>query len=281
MQLSAALTWGIQELHPQSESARLDAEVLLAELLGFSRAQVRAYPERSLTEPQWAHYQQIIARRKKGEPVAYLLHRKEFWSLNLSVSPAVLIPRPETELLVEQALALFPDKTEFCRVADLGTGSGAVALALAQERPAWEIYATDQAQAALNLAAQNARDLGISGVHFLQGEWCFALPALSFDMILSNPPYLSEDEWESAERELHFEPPSALVAEEQGFRDLWEIIKEAASYLRPGGYLLLEHGWEQGAAVRQKLEEKGYSEVYTVLDLAGRERVTLGRRRLF
>lgn len=275
MHPAAALTWGTQELQNSSDSARLDAELLLAELLQCSRLQLITYSERFLTGDELAHFQRLVQRRKKGEPLAYLIGHKEFWSLDLRVTPATLIPRPETELLVELALALFPHDSVPRRIADLGTGSGAVALALSQERPTWEIYATDQSQAALLVAAQNAAACGIN-VRFLEGSWCSALPKLPFDAILGNPPYLSESEWQAA-KELHFEPRSALVADAEGLRDLETIIEEARMSLRSGGFLLLEHGFEQGAAVRERFAAAGYKDVGTSFDLAGRERVSSGR----
>ncbi len=277
MRLDAAIAWGSRALSESSDSAKLDAELLLAELLQCSRAQLIAHAERFLTGAELAHYQHFIARRKQGEPLAYLTGHKEFWSLDLRVTPATLIPRPETELLVERTLALFPNDERRRSIADLGTGSGAVALALSQERPAWEVYATDQSTAALAVAQQNAVHLGLERVRFFQGSWCAALPALLFDAIVSNPPYLSESEWQGCQKELHFEPVSALVSGEEGLHDLSELVHGAKKYLRPGAYLLLEHGWEQGPALRKLLREEAYQEVCSYHDLAGRERVTSGR----
>jgi release factor glutamine methyltransferase len=275
--LPAAIDWGTRELHDSSDTATLDAELLLAELLQYSRAQLIAHSERFLTGAELAHYQHFVSRRKQGEPLAYIVGHKEFWSLDLRVTPATLVPRPETELLVELALQLFPQEGQPRRVADLGAGSGAVALALSQERPAWEMYATDRLPAALEVARQNAANLGLGRVQFLEGSWCAALPALPFDAILSNPPYLSETEWQASQKELRFEPASALVAGEDGLQDLTEILRGAKKCLRSGGYLLLEHGWEQGLALRQCFEKEGYQEIRSYHDLAGRERVSGGR----
>lgn len=276
MRLDAVIAWGSQELQGSSESARLDAELLLAELLQCSRVQLVVRAEQFLTGAELAHYQYFIARRKQGEPLAYLVGHKEFWSLDLRVTPATLIPRPETELLVELTLALFPKDEKPRRVADLGTGCGAVALALSHERPAWEVYATDQSPAALEVARQNAAHLGLTRVRFFQGFWCAALPALRFDAIVSNPPYLSGSEWQACQKELRHEPVSALVSGEEGLQDLGELIRDAKNYLHPGAYLLLEHGWEQGAAVRKRFQEEACQEVRSYHDLAGRERVTGG-----
>lgn len=276
MHLAHALAWASQELQTSSDSARLDAELLLAESLRCSRLQFITDSNRLLKAEEFSHFQSLILRRKLGEPVAYLVGHKEFWSLPLKVTRATLIPRPETELLVELVLQLYPKNHSMLRLADLGTGSGALALALSRERPSWEIYATDESEAALSVAAQNAASLGLTALRFLQGSWCKALPALLFDVMIANPPYLSESEWEAAPL-LHFEPSSALVSEEEGLKDLWILIEEARSFLRRGGFLLLEHGFEQGLAVRQRFLELNYQEVATYKDLAGKERVSCGR----
>ena len=277
MQLSAALTWGRQQLKASSDTAKLDAELLLIDILHCSRAQLIAFPERMLTPAEFKAYQHFMARRRRSEPLAYIVEHKEFWSLDLRVTPATLIPRPETELLVELLLQFFAKDKTSRRIADLGTGCGAVALALSQERPIWEVYATDQSEAALVVAKQNAATFGIKGVQFFQGSWCAALPSVLFDAILSNPPYLSEAEWKGGQKELCFEPVSALVSKENGFQDLREITRSAKEYLQPGGYLLLEHGSEQAAEVRRILQKEAYLAVCSYHDLAGRERVTGGR----
>ncbi len=277
MQVDAALALGIRTLQATSDTAKLDAELLLIEVIKGSRAQLIAYPERLLGPAEQQIYQHLLARRSKGEPLAYLLGRKEFWSLSLRVAPAALVPRPETELLVELALQFFTRCDFPPRVADLGTGCGAIALALSHERPQWEIYATDQSTAALALAQQNAADLGIKTVQFYPGKWCAALPPLLFDAILSNPPYLSETEWTAVPPELTFEPYSALVSDEAGLADLKEIIRTAKGHLKPGGYLLLEHGSQQAEAVRKAMQAEQYNDLLTHADLSGKERVTSGR----
>lgn len=276
MQVSSALVFGVQELKLTSETATLDAALLLGAVMQVSRAQLLAYPERTLIPAEQEAYQRFIARRKHGEPLAYLVGSKGFWSLDFQVTPATLVPRPETELLVERTLQLFSADEKPRRIADLGTGCGALALALGHERPEWEVHATDRSSAALAVAKQNAAALGIRRVQFYEGNWCAALPLLLFDAILSNPPYLSEAEWGSVPKELSFEPYSALVSGEDGLYDLSEIIRSAKAYLKPGGYLLLEHGCEQGAWVRKILQAEQYSKVSTDCDLAGKERVTLG-----
>ncbi len=276
MQLSSAELWGVQELKASSDTAHLDAALLLMAVLHCSRIELLTNSKRLLTVAELEHYQQLLARRKNGEPLAYIIGQKAFWSLDLQVTPATLIPRPETELLIECLLQIFAPDESSRNIADLGTGCGALALALSQERPTWQIYATDQAEAALAVAKHNATHLGLKNVQFFQGNWCEALPNLLFDAILSNPPYLSYAEWKGGQKELHFEPLTALVAEEDGLQDLNEISRSAKKYLRPGGYLLLEHGSEQGAAVRARLQKEQYENICSYPDLAGRERVTGG-----
>lgn len=266
-----------------SPSSRLDAEVLLAWVLGRDRSYLFSHPEAVLSEQQWHAYSTLVARRAAGEPVAYLCGSRGFWTLELTVTPAVLIPRPETELLVELALELGrgistrqPGKP--VTVADLGTGSGAIALALASERGQWQVYATDRSAQALSVARANADRLQLEQVHFAQGDWCSALPAgVCFDMIISNPPYIAGDDPHLGQGDLRFEPRSALVADARGLADLEAICQQSRSWLGEGGYLLLEHGHEQGHEVRALLTSRGFAEVHSKQDLAGHERVTLGR----
>lgn len=276
MTLSAYLMQATQFLSP-SDTARLDAEVLLAAVLQTSRSSLIAHDERILTIEEQEHYQHFLARRKQGEPIAYLLGHKEFWSLDFCLTPAVLIPRPETELLVELLLQFFPETQGYRRIADLGAGAGTIAVSVAKERPAWDIYATDVSSEALQLAVHNAKCLGVSKIHFSQGTWCQALPSLLFDVIVSNPPYLSQAEWVTGAKELHFEPASALVGGKDGLEDLQKIVQCAKHYLMPGGYLLLEHGSTQAAAIRQLFIAEKYVEVRSYCDLAGIERATKGQ----
>jgi len=215
-----------------------------------------------------------VERRVQGEPVAYLTGRREFWSLELRVTPAVLVPRPETELLVERALALAPPGA--ARVADLGTGSGAIALALARERPAWEIVATDVSTAALAVAAENARVLGLGRVDFRAGDWLAPLGGQTFDLLLSNPPYVAADD--PALLALAHEPALALTPGHDALHCLRLLARGAAPYLRAGGWLLLEHGADQGPAVRRELVAAGFTHVRSHRDLSAHERSTEGRR---
>ncbi|MBL8251831.1 MAG: peptide chain release factor N(5)-glutamine methyltransferase [Candidatus Competibacter sp.] len=259
-----------------SDTPRLDAELLLAQALPRSRAHLLAWPERVPTSEQAARFSAWLERRLAGEPVAYLLGRREFWSLELAVTPDTLIPRPETELLVELALARLPAEGPVA-VADLGTGSGAIALALAVERPLARIVATDLSPSALVIARANAGRLGVANVEFRQGDWCAPLSGERFQLIASNPPYvaMADPRWRSGE--LRFEPAEALVAGDDGLDALRAIIARAPERLSPGGWLLLEHGYDQGEAVPALLRQRGFVELSDHRDTAGVSRCACGR----
>lgn len=239
---------------------------------GLTRAQLITHADRLLTPEQETRLRALIERRVRGEPVAYLTGRREFWSLELAVTPAVLIPRPETELLVEQALARIPADAE-STIADLGTGSGAIALAIARERPRCRVIATDASPAALDVARENARRLGIGNVEFHSGEWFTPLAGLRFHLIVSNPPYVAEGDPHLDQGDLRFEPRAALVAGADGLDAIRRLIHEAPAYLRPGGWLLLEHGAEQGPAVEQLFLARNAAVVISECDLAGHRRL--------
>ena len=258
-------------------SARDEATLLLAHTLNVSRAWLVAHGVDAVDEEQAATFDAMIARRARGEPVAYLTGTRGFHALELHVTPDVLIPRPETELLVELALQRIPVETE-CRIADLGTGSGAVALAIAHVRPLARVTATDASEAALDVARHNAQRLGLRNVEFAQGNWCAALgDARDFDLIVSNPPYIAENDPHLREGDLRFEPPAALASGAEGLDAIRTIVLDAHKQLRTGGWLLFEHGRDQGEAVRVLLTQSGYGEVFTARDLEGRERVSGGR----
>lgn len=250
--------------------ARIDAELLLAALLRVPRAQLLAFDERDVDPLTAALFQAGAERRATGEPLAYITGVKEFWSLPLNVAPGVLVPRPETELLVELSLAQLGSKLSR-RVADLGTGSGAIALALARERPDWRIVATDASAAALEVAAMNIRRLGITNVELRHGNWCTALDG-RFDAIVSNPPYIAPDH--PALAALRHEPASALVAADSGFADLLAIAACAREHLVPNGTLLLEHGSDQAPRLAAELAALGYYDITCHRDLAGLDRAT-------
>ena len=257
------------------ESPRADADALLCHLLDCRRSYLMTWPERELDADQQATLQAWLDRRLAGEPIAHLIGEREFWSLPLKVSPATLIPRPDTEVLVEQALARLPAGP--CALLDLGTGTGAIALALKSERPDADVWAVDRMPDAAALARANSAALGLP-VTVRDGSWFEPLSgAPRFAMIVSNPPYIDGADPHLDQGDVRFEPRSALVADEQGLADIRLIVAGAPAHLCPGGWLLLEHGWEQGAAVRQLLLQQGYCQVETVRDYGDNERVTLGR----
>ncbi len=259
------------------EDARRDAETLLGYCLGRSRAWLYTWPEADV-EPELAQsYRALLDRRREGFPVAYLTGEREFWTLSLAVNEQTLIPRPETETLVEWALELpLPENSS---VADLGTGSGAIALALASERRGWEITAVDSSAAAVELATLNAMRNGLERVDCRMSDWYDQLGNDRFNLLVSNPPYVAPDDHHLDAGDLRYEPREALVAEQDGMAALARIIAGAPEHLQPAGWLLLEHGWTQGAAVRARLAEAGFDRVATRCDLAGLERVTGGCRR--
>lgn len=255
---------------------RLEAELLLAHALQRPRAWLYAHADDAVPDTEQAAFDALVARRLRGEPVAQILERQGFWSLDLRITPDVLIPRADTESLVERALAVLPAESAVC-VADLGTGSGAIALAIASERPLAGVIATDASFAALEVARANAEALGLSSrVGFAHGDWFAPLQAQRFDAIVSNPPYLAAEDPHLDDGDLRFEPRVALVSGSDGLDAIREIVRNAPAHLLPGGWLLLEHGWEQGAAVRALLEAAGFAQVATHRDIEARERVTCG-----
>ena len=253
-----------------------DAALLLAHALGKSRSWLFAHADDALGEAEAARFDVLLARRAAGEPVAYLTGWRGFWTLELAVTPATLVPRPETELLVDLALARLPVDAPV-RVADLGTGSGAIALAIASERPRAQVLATDASSAALDVARGNAARNGIGNVAFRRGSWLQPLGEDTFDLIASNPPYIAEGDPHLARGDLRFEPAMALSCGADGLDAIRVIVRDAPACLRPGGWLLLEHGWDQGDAVRALLAAAGFVDVATERDLEQRDRVSLGR----
>jgi release factor glutamine methyltransferase len=257
-------------------SARLDAEILLAHALDKPRSHLHAWPDKVPAPPRQARFDALLARRAFGEPVAYLTGQREFWSLALTVSRDTLIPRPETETLVAHALSVIADD-RCMEIADLGTGSGAIALAIAHERPYTRILATDCSKAALAIARANAQRLGIANVAFMAGDWCDALDDRQYDLLVSNPPYIPEQDRHLAEGDVRFEPRSALASGSDGMSALTAIARCARRHLRTGGWLMLEHGYDQQAAVVQLLQSLGYRDIADYPDDAGLSRVVCGR----
>ena len=256
------------------EAAR-EVELLLGHALGRDRAWLYAHADDALASEAAIRFHALLMRRARGEPLAYILGRREFWSLDLAVTPDVLIPRHETELLVELALHKIPQR-EKVEIADLGTGAGTVALALARERPRARVFATDVSAAALVVARGNAQRLGIGNVEFAQGDWCAALGERKFELIVANPPYVADVDLHLVRGDLRFEPPVALASGAAGLDAIGVIVRDAPMHLKPGGWLLFEQGFEQGPAARAALTQKGFVEVFTHSDLEGRERVSGG-----
>jgi release factor glutamine methyltransferase len=278
MLLVSCWRWAIQELNLSSPSAYLDTELLFSHVLGLTRAQLHSQlPDRLLTLNQQKRIKQLVARRQSGEPIAYLLGRQEFWSLSLEVTPEVLIPRPETELLVQQVLDTFG--TEQRKIVDLGTGSAAISVALALARPAWQFIATDSSAGALQVAERNIQRYHSQMIELRQGDWCQALfVGEKFDVILSNPPYLAVDDPHlQTECALAFEPKNALISGKKGLNDLEIIIREAREHLCEGGILFLEHGYQQAAFVKEFFLKYAYREIKNYKDLAGHQRVSSGK----
>jgi len=261
---------------PDSPTARLDVELLLAAALGKPRSFLHTWPERIVSSEAALKFASYLQRRQTGEPVAYILGQQGFWKLDLEVAPHTLIPRPETEMLVEAALELVPAFAE-SRVLDLGTGTGAIALALASERPVWQVTAVDRVLEAVALAERNRQRLQLNNAKVLSSHWFDSVEGKRFDLIISNPPYIAAEDPHLVTGDVRFEPNSALVAGADGLDDLRLIIDQAPAHLNPEGWLLLEHGYDQGAAVRDLLSSHGFEKIQTRRDLGDHERITFGR----
>ena len=260
---------------PDSPTARLDAELLLAAALGKPRSFLHTWPERIVSTEAALAFAGYLQRRRTGEPVAYILGQQGFWKLDLEVAPHTLIPRPDTEMLVEAALELVPAFAP-AQVLDLGTGTGAIGLALANDRQQWKITAVDRVTEAVALAERNRQRLQLDNAEVLNSHWFSALEGRQFDLIISNPPYIAETDPHLSMGDVRFEPGSALTSGPDGLDDLRTIISEAPAYLSPGGWLLLEHGYDQGPAVRELLIRHGFERIQTRRDLGEHERITFG-----
>ncbi|PIE23385.1 MAG: protein-(glutamine-N5) methyltransferase, release factor-specific [Neptuniibacter caesariensis] len=273
MQIKQALQLS-EQLNAVSDSPQLDLEYLLCHVLGKQRSYLYTWPEKVLSEQQQDQLHGFITRRLKGEPVAHIIGRRGFWRLDLEVSPDTLIPRPDTEVLVEKALELCQQKQ--ARVADLGTGSGAIALALAVEHPAWEIVASDNVPEAAALAERNRKRLQFGNVQVLQGSWFQPHDGI-YDLIVSNPPYIDPDDPHLEQGDVRFEPLSALTAGNKGMADIELLADQARAYLKKDGYLIFEHGYDQGVPCRDLLQRLGYVDIGTQQDYGQNDRVTYGR----
>ena len=256
-----------------SDTARLDVAVLLAHALERDKTYLYTWPDRELTAAQQQVFESLLAQRQKGVPIAYLVGEKEFWSLPIKVSSDTLIPRPDTELLVQLGLELF-DSDSPRTIADLGTGTGAIALALAHERSRWQVLGADISPQIVALAEQNRVAFQLMNLRFVVSDWCSALPKQAFDLILGNPPYIAADDPHLLCGDVRFEPKTALVSEEDGLHDIKCIATQAKDHLKLQGFLLLEHGCQQAQAVREILSAAGYSNMKTFQDLAGLDRAT-------
>lgn len=257
-----------------SDTATLDCELMLCHVLDVDRSYIKTWPDRELSSAVEEQFQQLLQRRIQGEPVAYLIGTQGFWTLDLKVSPDTLIPRPETELLVEAALDLaLPEQA---KALDLGTGTGAIALALASERNHWQISAVDLMPNAVQLAKANSQRHQLDNVEIFQSSWFAEIPAQRFDLIVSNPPYIEDGDMHLTQGDVRFEPASALVSGTDGLDDLRLLIAESVNYLADRGWLMVEHGYNQGPAVRELFEQAGFSQVETRRDLNDLERITLG-----
>ena len=271
--LEQAIAAGADLLASSSESAKLDAQVLLLHILQKPRSYLFTWPEHVLSDEQQSQFNVFIQRRLKGEPVAHITGLREFWSLSLEVNATTLIPRPDTETLVEQALEIALPAT--AKVLDLGTGTGAIALALGSEMPNWQITAVDRVSDAVALATRNQQRLAINNVHVKQSNWFSELHGEKFNLIVTNPPYIESSDIHLNQGDVRFEPLSALVADDCGMSDIKQIITQSRDYLSSNGYLLIEHGFEQGEAVRHFFEKMAFVNIKTVKDLGNNDRVTL------
>jgi len=275
MQIKNLLYSAAHQLSSASKTPRLDAELLLAHVLNKDRVYLFSYPEDTINAQQYDLWKNFLARRQEKIPIAYLLGQKEFWGMMLEVNPQVLIPRPETEKLVE--LVLHNKQDDEVSVLDLGTGSGAVALAIAKERKNWAITAVDRSIEALKVAKRNAEKYSLKNIVFLCSDWFSELSSVTFDIIVSNPPYLSPDDVHLWTEEIYHEPREALVSLDHGLADIKNIIINSRDYLNPDGYLFIEHGWQQGEKVRKLFDSHAYFNSQTFRDLSDIDRVTMAR----
>jgi len=271
--LKAILNKAREQLATTSDSPQLDAEILLGKVLQASRAALYANPDNIISDSQAAEFEQLVSQRQSSKPVAHLTGMREFWSLQLKVTPDVLIPRPETELLVERALLHIPAKGD-CRLVDLGCGSGAIAIAIATERPDCTISATDTSQSALTIAKENADRHCPGQIHFCVGNWFEPLEDQRFTLIVSNPPYVSSEQPQLTDPELEYEPQQALYSGADGLDDIRKLIANTPKHLHKDGYLLLEHGFDQADTIAELLKQAGFTNIKMHRDLAGQPRVT-------
>jgi release factor glutamine methyltransferase len=274
--IRTSLEHAYETLQILSETARLDSEILLCHVLDKNRAFLRAWPEKKLNPEQIVEFQELVKKRKNGLPIAYLVGIKEFWSREFIVNQHVLIPRPETELLIELALELIPDNPSKS-IVDLGTGSGAIGITLAAERPTAKIIATDTSLQALEVAKTNAKNHNIANIKFLVSHWLRQLANEKHHLIVSNPPYIASQDPHLQQGDIRFEPKKALIADQHGLSDIFEIVETARNFLCTGGYLIIEHGFNQKQQVQSIYKKFKYTNIASHHDLAGQPRITLGQ----
>jgi len=278
--ITSLLKYATSQLASNSDSARIDAELLLCYCLNKERSYLFTWPEKIIEEQQVETFQRLLQQRIEGVPVAYLIGSRDFWTLNLKVTKDTLIPRPETELLVETALEKIPQDKPFS-VLDLGTGTGAIALSIASERPLGQVLAVDVSAKALRVAKQNADDNRIDNVQFLQSSWFEQIPDQTFDLIVSNPPYIEDNDPHLDQGDVRYEPKLALTSGFDGFDDIRKIISHSPQYIKLGGWLMFEHGYNQADYSRELLRQNGqFSEISSLFDLAGHKRVSLGVKKI-
>ena len=275
MAIAKLIAYGQQHLLATSDSAKLDVELLICFVINKPRTYLLTWPEQMLSLTQTTHFAELLLRRIQGEPIAYIVEMREFWSLPLQVSPATLIPRPDTEVLVE--LVLNNHSAEGLSCLDLGTGTGAIALALASEQGSWQIDAVDFSDDAVALAKTNASNLNLTQVNIFQSDWFSAVAKNKrYDVIVSNPPYIDEQDHHLAQGDVRFEPKTALVAADSGLADIKIIVSQARNYFNQLGYLYIEHGFEQSIAVQDILADHGYEKIQTFKDYNDNDRITCG-----
>jgi release factor glutamine methyltransferase len=274
--ISQALSDARHSLQATSPSPAVDASILLCHVLGCSPAHLIAWPDNQLSPHQASQFKEILQQRAEGKPVAYITGEREFWSLTLKITNDVLIPRPDTETLVEFVLEKFPGSPALT-VADIGTGSGAISCALAVERPGWNIIATDNSMEALDIARLNASIHELDNIRFLHGEWFEPLTEPEFDLIISNPPYVAVDDPHLAQGDVRFEPEAALSSGKLGMDAITQLTRQAGQHLRAGGWLIVEHGYDQQQLVYDCYKQSGFENIVQLTDLAGQPRVTAGR----
>lgn len=274
--IQTVLASATQVLSNCSDTPLLDAQVLLCHSLSKPHSHLRAWPEKQLTRAEHSHFQRLFEQRKQGFPIAYIIGCREFWSRDFKVNPSVLIPRPDTELLVEISLRLMVNKTK-PRLIELGTGAGIIAITLAAERPDLAIIATDKSQEALELAQENAQFHNTNSIQFMRSNWFAEVAQSTFDLVVSNPPYIAPNDPHLLLGDLRFEPTTALVSAKQGLQDIGIICQQARTYLRTGASLLIEHGFDQQTPVKSLFSAAGYTNINVFTDLAGHPRVTTGQ----